>query len=198
MLATPLNTLCLQIAEQDDEAAFGQIFRFYYPKLLVFAEAICKSRELAEEVVDNVFLKLWGNRKTLPAIKNLNYYLLVATKHTAFDYLEKMKKQASVPIDNMEVEFGDLCLNPENAFISAETIRIIQTIIDSLPPRCKLIFRLVKEDGLKYREVAELLNVSIKTVETQMSLALSKVGSVFQSSLPSDYKLYNPAQKKRL
>lgn len=198
MLVTPLNILCLQIAEQDDEAAFGQIFRLYYPKLLVFAEAICKSRELAEEVVGNVFLKLWENRKMLPAIRNLNYYLLVAVKHTALDYLEKMKKQASLPLDNIDVEFGDININPENTLISAETIRFIQAIIDSLPPRCKLIFRLVKEDGLKYREVAELLNISVKTVETQMSLALSKVGSVLQNSLPSDYKVYNPAQKKRL
>ena len=197
MLVTPLNTLCLQIAELGDEVAFGQIFKLYYPKLLVFAQAICKSRELAEEVVDNVFLKLWENRKVLPAIKNLNYYLLVATKHTALDYLEKMKKQASISLDNIEIEFGDLQLNPENTLISAETIRIIQAVIDSLPPRCKVIFRLVKEDGLKYREVAELLNISVKTVETQMSLALSKVGSVLQNSLPSHFKVYNPAQKKR-
>ena len=196
MPATPLNTLCLLIAEQDDEAAFGHIFKLFYPKLLVFTQAICKSRELAEEVVDNVFLKLWENRKMLPAIKNLNYYLFVAAKHTALDYFEKTKKQASLSLDEIEVEFGDLRINPENTLISAETIRIIQAVIDSLPPRCRLIFRLVKEDGLKYREAAELLNVSIKTIETQMSLALSKVGSVLQNSLPTDYKIYNPAQKK--
>lgn len=196
MPGTPLITLCLQVAEKDDELAFGEIFKLYYPKLVVFAEAICKNKASAEEVVDNVFLKLWENRKTLPAINNLNYYLLVATKHKALDYLEKIKKQASVSLDHIEVEFGAIHINPENTLISAETVRIIHGIIDGLPQRCKLIFRLVKEDGLKYREVAELLNISIKTVETQMSLALSKIGTALQNSLPSDLKLYTSAQKK--
>ena len=198
MLATPLTTLCLQIAEDDDEAAFGEIFKLFYPRLLLFAQAILKSRELAEEVVEDVFLKLWENRKMLPAIKNLHYYLLVAAKHKALDYLEKMKRQAVISLDDVDVAFGEITINPENSMISAETIRIIQTIIETLPPRCKLIFRLVKEDGLKYREVAELLNISIKTVETQMSLALTKIGTALQSRLPSWQALYTAHQKKGL
>ena len=198
MPTTPLTTLCLQVAEQDDELAFGEIFKLYYPKLVVFAEAICKNAASAEEIVEDVFLKLWENRKTLPAINNLNYYLLVATKHKALDYLEKIKKHASVSLDHLEVEFGAIHINPENTLISAETVRIIQSIINDLPQRCKLIFRLVKEDGLKYREAAELLNISIKTVETQMSLALSKIGAALQNSLPSHHKLYIAPQKKSL
>jgi RNA polymerase sigma-70 factor (ECF subfamily) len=198
MLTTSLSILCLQIAEQDDELAFGEIFKLYYPKLVVFAAAICKNTASAEEVVEDVFLKLWENRKTLPAINNLNYYLLVATKHKSLDYLEKMKKQASVSLDHIEVEFGVMHINPESTLISAETVHIIQSIIEDLPQRCKLIFRLVKEDGLKYREVAELLNISIKTVETQMSLALSKIGTALQNSLPSDHKLYTSTKKKSL
>jgi RNA polymerase sigma-70 factor (ECF subfamily) len=191
MPTTSINQLCLQIAEQDDEAAFGELFRLFYPKLLLFTETILKSREPAEEAVEDVFLKLWENRKVLPAINNVNYYLLVAAKHKALDYLEKMKKQAVISLDEVEVEFGDIPINPENTLISAESIRIIQAIINDLPPRCKLIFRLVKEDGLKYREAAELLNVSVKTVETQMSLALSKIGAGLQTRFPSENRLYN-------
>jgi RNA polymerase sigma-70 factor (ECF subfamily) len=191
MPTTSINQLCLQIAEQDDEAAFGELFRLFYPKLLLFTETILKSREPAEEAVEDVFLKLWENRKVLPAINNVNYYLLVAAKHKALDYLEKMKKQAVISLDEVEVEFGDIPINPENTLISAENIRIIQAIINDLPPRCKLIFRLVKEDGLKYREAAELLNISVKTVETQMSLALSKIGAGLQTRFPSENRLYN-------
>ncbi|HVU55557.1 MAG TPA: RNA polymerase sigma-70 factor [Puia sp.] len=190
MPAITMNQLCLQIAESDDELAFGELFKLYYPRLLLFAEAILKSREPAEEAVEDVFLKLWENRKVLPAINNINYYLLVAAKHKALDYLEKMKKHAVIRLEDVQVEFGDIAVNPEDSLISAESVRIIQAIINGLPPRCKLMFRLVKEDGLKYREVADLLNISVKTVETQMSLALSKIGAALQTRMPSDNRLY--------
>ena len=196
MLVTPLNTLCLQIAEQDDEAAFGELFKYCYPRLLLFAKAILKNHELAEEAVEDVFLKLWQNRKMLPAINNLNYYLLVAAKHTAIDYLEKMKRQAFFSLDDVEIAFGEIPVDPENKLISAEAIAIIQDIINSLPPKCKLIFRLVKDDGLKYKEVAELLNISVKTVETQMSLAFSKIGTALQTRLPSGYRSFIAPKKK--
>jgi len=195
MSTASINQLCLQIAEFDDESAFGELFKLYYSRLLLFAEAILKRRELAEEVVEDVFLKLWENRKVLSAINNLNYYLLVAVKHKALDYLEKMNRQAVLPLDEVEVEFGDIPVNPENTLISAENIRIIQSIINDLPPRCKLIFRLIKEDGLKYREAADLLNVSVKTIETQMSLALSKIGMALQTRLPSQMGRHNTGRR---
>jgi RNA polymerase sigma factor (sigma-70 family) len=106
-----------------------------------------------------------------------------------------MNRQAVLPLDEVEVEFGDIPVNPENTLISAENIRIIQAIINDLPPRCKLIFRLIKEDGLKYREAADLLNVSVKTIETQMSLALSKIGTALQTRLPSQMGRHNTGRR---
>jgi len=191
MPTASINQLCQQIAQFDDEAAFGELFKLYYPRLLLFAETILKSRESAEEAVEDVFLKLWENRKVLPAINNINYYLLVAAKHKALNYLEKIERQAIIRLDDVEVAFGDIPVDPENTLISLENVRIIQTIINELPPRCKLMFRLVKEDGLKYREVADLLNVSVKTVETQISLALSKIGAALETRLPLEKGQYN-------
>lgn len=191
MPTASINQLCQQIAQFDDEAAFGELFKLYYPRLLLFAETILKSRESAEEAVEDVFLKLWENRKVLPAINNINYYLLVAAKHKALNYLEKIERQAIIRLDDVEVAFGDIPVDPENTLISLENVRIIQTIINELPPRCKLMFRLVKEDGLKYREVADLLNVSVKTVETQLSLALSKIGAALETRLPLEKGQYN-------
>ena len=190
MPTASVNQLCQQIAQFDDEAAFGELFKLYYPRLLLFAETILKSRESAEEAVEDVFLKLWENRKVLPAINNINYYLLVAAKHKALNYLEKMERQAIISLDDVEVAFGDIPVDPENTLISLENVRIIQTIINELPPRCKLMFRLVKEDGLKYREAADLLNVSVKTVETQISLALSKIGAALETRLPLEKGQY--------
>ncbi len=190
-MLTAIDQLCLQIAESDDQSAFGMLFRSYYPRLLSFAEAILKSREPAEEAVEDVFLKLWENRKVLPAINNLNYYLLVSVKHRSLDYLEKMKKQAVLSLEDVAFEIGEAEVDPETSLISAESVRFIRAAINDLPPRCRLIFHLVKEDGLKYRETADLLNISIKTVETQMSLALSKIGMALQTRLPSQMGRHN-------
>jgi RNA polymerase sigma-70 factor (family 1) len=180
MPADDMIYLSQLVAEYDDESAFEKIFTYFYPKLLVFSRSILTNKELAEEATEDVFLKLWQNRKTLPAIKNLNYYLFTAVKHSSLDYLVKTKREAFLSFDDIDLEFGDIRLNPEEHLISAEAVKRIQLAIDSLPVRCKLIFRLVKEDGLKYREVAELLGLSVKTVETQMSLALSKVGQALR------------------
>jgi len=194
MPTASIHQLCLQIAESNDEAAFGELFKLYYPRLLLFAEAILKSREQAEEAVEDVFLKLWENRKVLPAINNLNYYLLVSVKHKALDYLEKMKSHTVISFDAIDFEIGATPVNPETSLISAESIRIIRSVINELPPRCKLIFHLIKEDGLKYRETADLLNISVKTVETQMSLALSKIGEALQTRLPAETRQYKTSR----
>ncbi len=188
MPAEDMTSLSQLVAENDDQSAFEKIFTYFYPKLLVFSRSILPSRELAEEATEDVFLKLWQNRKTLPAIRNLNYYLFTAVKHSSLDYLGRMRKEASVSIDDLDIEFGDIRPNPEEHLISAEAVKGIQSAIDSLPGRCKLIFRLVKDDQLKYREVAELLGLSVKTVETQMSLALLKVGQALLSAPKKNYK----------
>ena len=164
------------VAENDDQLAFQELFRHFFPGLLSFAEAYMKNRVFAEEVVEDVFIKLWENRKTLPAIRNLNYYLYVAVKHAAINYLEKNRRQPALfSIDQLEESVLCFRQTPEDLLISEELLKEITSIINSLPPQCRLIFRLVKEEGLKYREVAELLNVSAKTVENQMSIAFHKL-----------------------
>ncbi|OQP38611.1 hypothetical protein A4H97_17960 [Niastella yeongjuensis] len=198
MPTASINQLCLRIAESNDEAAFGKLFRQFYPRLLIFTTAILKNRETAEEAVEDVFLKLWENRKVLPAVNNLSYYLLVAAKHKALDYLEKAKTIPQISIDDAVLDAGvAMQIDPETALISAENIRIIQSAINGLPPRCRLIFLLVKEDGLKYRETADLLNISIKTVETQMSLALRKIGEALQSHSINGSKSYQSDSSRK-
>lgn len=168
-------------AADDDEIAFEAIFKLFYVRLLQFAESTLGNREEAEEVVEDVFIKLWENRKILSAIKNLNYYLFVVTKNTALNYIEKNKKHTTVCLEDYKVDFGEISMNPEECMISAEAVKKIQQIIDRLPPQCKLIFKLIKEDGLKYKETAALLQLSVKTIESQMALALRKIGKTLLS-----------------
>jgi RNA polymerase sigma-70 factor (ECF subfamily) len=166
------------IACFDDVQAFRQLFILYQPSLLQFAISILKSKELSEEVVSDVFIRIWQKRQRLDQIENLMFYLFSAVKNRAITKLHEQKKHTALNIDSISLEFKSIYYDPEQKMISAEQISEIRACIRKLPPRCQLIFKLVKEDGLKYKEVAELLNLSIKTVENQIIIALKRIGSV--------------------
>jgi RNA polymerase sigma-70 factor (ECF subfamily) len=170
------------IACFDDVQAYRHLFLIFYPSLLQFAITILKSKELSEEIVSDVFLKIWQKRQQLDKIDNLKFYLFTAIKNRAINSIQQEKKHKAISIEEANIEFKSIYYDPEQKMISAEMIQQIQAAIYKLPPRCQLIFKLVKEDGLKYKEVAELLHLSVKTVENQMSLALKKIGAAINFS----------------
>jgi RNA polymerase sigma-70 factor (family 1) len=176
----------------DDQQAYKELYSLLYSYLFNFARAVVPSRETAEEIVSDVFVRLWERRKELEKVENLKVYLYVAIRNTAFNYLDKQKRTPTNSIDDLEAEFTSIYFDPEQLMITAEMLALIQKAIDQLPPKCKMIFKLAKEDGLKYREVAEVLNLSIKTVENQLAIALEKIGTTVRfdvgRSIPSTVK----------
>jgi RNA polymerase sigma-70 factor (ECF subfamily) len=161
----------------DDQQAYKELYTSLYAYLFGFARTIVPSKETAEEIVSDVFIRLWERRKELEKVENLKVYLYVATRNIAFNYLDKQKRTPTNSIDDIEAEFTSIYFDPEQLLVTAEMLSLIQKAIDQLPPKCKMIFRLVKEDGLKYREVAEILNLSVKTIENQLAIALEKIGN---------------------
>lgn len=159
----------------DDPAAYKELFLLYHQKLVQFAYSITHSKEAAEEIASDVFMKIWLKRKTLNHIENIHLYLYVSTKNLSINYTVKQKREKSFSLDQTIVEFHSIYFDPEQLMITAEMLKRIQLAVLQLPPRCQLIFKLVKEDGLKYREVSELLHLSLKTVENQMTIALRKI-----------------------
>jgi RNA polymerase sigma-70 factor (ECF subfamily) len=113
----------------------------------------------------------------LDKVENLSFYLFTAVKNRCLNQLQDQKNRASLEISDAVIEFKSLYHDPEQRLISAETIKEIQKAVQDLPPRCRMIFKLVKEEGFRYKEVAELMQLSVKTVENQMSLAFKKIGS---------------------
>lgn len=165
-----------RIALYDDAPAYKELFMLYHARLVSFSQSIIQNRESAEEVVSDVFLKIWSNRNALSRIENFHLYIYIITKNLSVNRLLKQKKEKTFSIDDAVVELKSIYLDPEQMMMTAEMFKRIRQAIGQLPPRCQLIFKLVKEDGLKYREVAELLNLSVKTIENQMTIALKKIG----------------------
>ena len=181
MTAAPdLHKLVTRIALYDDAFAYKELFLLYHSRLLHFSSIITQSREAAEEVVSDVFMKIWTNRSRLTRIENFHLYIYVITKNQSINSFLKSKREKCFSLDDMVVEFRSIYLDPEQLMITSEMFHRIRAAIKALPPKCQLIFKLVKEDGLKHREVAGLLNLSQKTVENQMTIALRKIAHSIQ------------------
>lgn len=175
--ANTIRELQVRIARFDDQQAYKELFTSLYSYLFQFAKTLVKAKEPAEEIISDVFIKVWEKRKDLEKIENLKLYLYVSTRNIAYNYLDKQKRSATNALDNVQAEFTSVYFDPEQLLITADMLTRIQKAIDQLPPKCKVIFKLAKEDGLKYREVAEILNISVKTVENQLAIAVQKIGS---------------------
>lgn len=177
MIATPLlKKLTDKIALYDDALAYKELFLLYHKRLVQFSMTITHSKESAEEVVSDVFLKIWTTRSNLTRIENFHLYIYITTKNLSINRYLKEKKEQSFSLDEIVVDVKSLYGNPEQLMITSEMFKRIQKAIESLPPKCQLIFKLIKEDGLKYREVAELLNLSVKTIENQMAISFKRIG----------------------
>jgi len=131
--------------------------------------------EAAEEIVSDVFVKCWLNRKNLADIQSLDTYLFVAVKNQSLNYIKKYSHIHLVQIeDTNELKFVNT-FNPQEEFEKKELLFKMEQSIEALPQQCRIIFRLIKEDGLKYKEVAEILDISPRTVQTQLFRAVKKL-----------------------
>ena len=169
-----------------DEATLAQLYQLFYKKLYHFARVITRSNEIAEEVVNDVFVKLWGNRNKINEIENLSVYLYVSVKNTALNELSrKAKNLLNTPFDYFDIELAETSANPDELLVTSEIMHRMQKAVETLPPRCKMIFKLVREDGLKYKEVGQILNISVNTIDVQMAIAIKKICVALQLEKPN-------------
>lgn len=161
--------------ERGDQQAFRVLFDTFYSRLMQFAISMIKTKDVATEIVDEVFVKIWQQRQQILSIQNLKVYLYTATKNTSLNYISKRTKEQLIePFDFIDVQLRD-SESPEQQMITSEIFKKIKSVVDELPPRCKMIFKLVREDNLKYKEVAEILNLSVNTVDAQMVIAVKRI-----------------------
>jgi RNA polymerase sigma-70 factor (family 1) len=173
-----LSELQQRIAEYEDAVAYKKLFFLFFLPLKSFSYSILKSNESAEEVVSDIFVEIWARRKHLMEIEDLKMYLYVSVRNASLRQLQKVQKTKTLSLDNLDVTFATPDLNAADSIISKELIHKIESAIDKLPSQCKIIFKLAKEDKLKYKEIAQLLSISIKTIDNQIATALKKIASV--------------------
>ncbi len=161
---------CIDRIRRGNAAAFEQLFLRYGKGMIIFARRIVKDSDIADNVVQDVFLKVWTHRSTLDPSRNIKTYLYKATRNQAINWLRRkdIERRHAHELHSRE----DSTMTPEDEWRRKEMRAAIQDAVQQLPERCRLIFSMNRFDRLTYAEIANVLNISVKTVETHMGRAL--------------------------
>lgn len=176
-----IHKLQMRIALSEDMQAYKELYTLMYPNLHRFCYSFTKSKEVSEEVVSDVFIKLWQIRSQLSSINNLRVYLYRITKNLSLNYLAQASRNPANQSEHIDIESVVDFRDPEDLYISKETIQKIKSLIQELPLQCKVIFILVREHGLTYNDVADILNISVFTVRNQLVIATKKITEALRS-----------------
>ena len=175
-----IAALLYSLSVNNDESSYRRIFDEFFPPLKRFAYTFLKSPEQAEEIASDVLIALWENRHKLSTIDNIRVYLFVIARNKCLNVLKSRQSHPIVSLENIPIDIVFSGKNPEQLCINSEVRKKIEKAINALPARCKLVFKLVKEENLSYREVAAILNISTKTVDAQLVTALKKIAEAIR------------------
>jgi len=151
---------------------FEQAYSLYAAKMYAVCRGQIRSKEVAEEIVQDIFRSLWERREKIELQEPLEHYLIRAAKLKVIDYFRKKQRdEKHLACAFQEYCFSDNCT--EDAIAFNELHQQIAQLVDMMPCHCREVFTLSREEGFSNKEIAEKLNISIKTVEYHMSKALS-------------------------
>ena len=157
--------------KEGDINTFEIIFRKYYKPLFQYAVSIIREKEQAEEIVQEMFYILWKDREKIKILTSFKSYLYKSVKNRSLQYLEHLKVRERHIETTINQYNMSTVITPEECLEIKELEEIISKTLNKLPEKCRQIFNLYYNSGKKYKEIAETLSVSVKTVEAQMTKA---------------------------
>ena len=163
----------LERISEGEEPAFRELFSWYYPKVRVFLTEILKDREVAEDIAQDVFARVWLLRSTIPEIRSFGSYLYAMTRNSALLYLKKHRP--SVTIEDFDFAVDQ---SVDSHLTSEEKAERIREVVGNMPERRRRVFTLSRDEGKSNDEIAEILGIKKKTVENLMNAALKDIRRV--------------------
>ncbi len=173
------DTIYIDELKHGDQKALEHLFQKYYYSLCHFAKSFVNCPDVADEVVTDVFLSIWQNRDSIAIQGSIKAYLFTAVKNRATNQLTKAKFIFE-DLDSLSQQAGSNEATAESPLSAHETLREVEAIIDQLPPQRRIIFKLNRLEGFRYKEIAEILQISVPTVQKQMLEAV-KFMSAYKS-----------------
>lgn len=153
---------------------FSSLYEYYYEKLFRFTYSIVRNEDDCEDIVADTFVTIWENWHTVKQMDYIQSYLFTVAKNNCLKFLHKQSLFEDV-VDEHFINLKVDTISPEQNFLTNEMAQMLELSINKLPERCKLIFLMAKEQKLKYREIAEILNISEKTVQGQLVIATKRI-----------------------
>jgi len=164
----------LNLLQQGDEAAFAELYERFRPQVRRFALRITKSAQAADEIVQNVLLKLWNNKQKAGDIQNPGAWINRVSTNEALDFLKKIAREKALA-DKVWNNMQGQPAHYENDYVLKQYLEVVEAAVRSLPPQQQKIYRLSREQYLTYEQIAEELHLSANTVRNHMSAALDNI-----------------------
>lgn len=161
--------------ETDSQAAFRNFYDMTYDRLFRIAYYYVRQEEWSQEIVLDVFLKLWKQRSTLLDVRNIEDYCFILVKNASLNYLEKESKHSTLVRHDSLPEPQEQSCSPEESLISEELFALYVKALDRLPERCREVFIRIREEKQSYAQVAEELGISTNTVDAQLQKAITRL-----------------------
>jgi len=167
---------------------FKQLFDDYYSMLCLVAYDMIKNKQLAEEIVDEVFINIWLKRESIEVYKSIRAYLVKSVQNRCINWLEQTKAERLLTESTFDIDTYEFVKwsedYPLGNLLTIELQEKIEESIKTLPDQCRNIFLLSRNEELSYEKIASRLSISINTVKTQMKIALSRLRESLQDYLP--------------
>ncbi len=161
----------LKKIRKGDIDSFEKLFHRFYPGLCSYAGSLVRQEEIAEEVVQDVFYNIWKNRGSLKITRSWQSYLYRSVYNNSMMHRRKTRRESYMD-ERASLEHAGDSPDPADLMQYHEVSELVSKTIENLPERTKEIFRLNRQEGLKYKEIADRLSISVKTVEANMGKAL--------------------------
>lgn len=169
----------MESLKKGDHEAFETIFLAYFPKVKYYINGFVKSVDVAEDLTQNVFLKIWENHEafiiTTKGLKGLDSYVYTIAYRQTIDYIRSKQIRESFYNDEQLDVYTNLLVDTEEEYIAKETKLLIEIEIESMPDRQQMIYRMSRNEGVSNDKIAEQLEISKRTVENQLSLAMKRI-----------------------
>jgi RNA polymerase sigma-70 factor (family 1) len=185
-LSTYNNDELIRLLKEDNQQAFSEIYDRYWEKLFDYAEKILQGRAASQDAVQEVFIDLWKRRLTIQ-IESLQSFLYQAVRFQVFKTIRSEKMDADFFKRLSAVSYK---LIAEDPIIFRDLEKLFEKVLAGLPEDQRIIFKLNRDQGLTYKEIAEQRNISVKTVEKKMSLALQHIRINLENALTTALAAY--------
>ena len=151
------------------------LMSLYSNDLFLFVRGIVNNNEVAEELVSDVFVKIWSKRDHFLTISNIKAYLFILARNESISFIRKSKKMKIISLEEVGDYYSIPLESDGSELFDQEMIDKINVAIEGLPSKCKMAFCLAKINGLKYKDIAEIMEISPRTIKNHIAYALEKI-----------------------